>query len=102
MMRVCIVWRDLSKEPLKFEVESCLSEHGFLCIELQADQLLPEVEHKMLMFPSDTIDSVQIEELKEGYESAEKGYREDSTFREQPGKSKWFQGMGATRNDGEE
>lgn len=98
-MKITIVWRDESREPLKVAVESCLPEHGFLAIELTEDQLRPGVEHKILMFPSDLIASVEIEELKETPEEQLQGYREENTFREQPDKSPWFPGVGAPKSD---
>jgi hypothetical protein len=91
MIHLTLVWRDESREPLKQVVESALPEFGFLCLELTVDQLPPKVKHKTVMIPYDLIQSVELLELEEG----ETGYREDSTFREEPGKSPWFGAMGA-------
>jgi hypothetical protein len=91
--QLTIVWRDESREPLKAVVEAVYAEGPFLYVELSEDMLPPDATHKYLLFPSDVIESV---ECVERPPETLPGYRKESTFREQPGKSKWFQGMGAT------
>lgn len=89
--QVTIVWRDAEKEPLKADVESVDTDNGFVALVLPTDCLPPGGKNKVLLFPHDRVESVEILE----YEPVEReGYREDSTFREEPGKSRWFEGMG--------
>jgi hypothetical protein len=77
-------------------VECAYPEGAFLYVELPADLLPPGAKHKSLLFPASEISSVQIVE----FEDQTKGYREESTFREQPDKNKWFGGMGQVKNVG--
>ena len=91
ILKITIIWRDEEKEPLRATVESAIAEYGFLIVDVAADQLSPGQEHKTLMFPSDTIQSVELVEINV---SKLPRQTDTNTFREEPGKSPHFRGMG--------
>jgi hypothetical protein len=91
--KITIVWRDESREPLKTEVELWSAEGSFIRLELPHDLIPAGAESKELVFPFDLIASMEVVDYSE-QEDQRPGYREESTFRETPAKSRWFRGMG--------
>lgn len=95
---VTVVWRDESREPLKTEVDLWSLEGGWLRLELPHDLIPSGAEAKELVFPSDLVSAIEILDTPD---IPRQGYREDSTFRETPDKSRWFRGMGNGRDEEE-
>jgi hypothetical protein len=87
--RAKVHFKEARSSSSEFTIQHYDLKGGFLCLTLTEDLRPPGVKRKIIVFPSDIIQSITIEDIER---TKPEGFRESNHFREVPGDAKHIPG----------